>query len=289
VAKCHIEREQGRRILGRHGSPGEFVHGRGAGEQRVDVESLQRGREQAYGAEFGRAPTDPVPHRKPGQPAFLDGGLFQFRALARHGDKVLRMIEPGGAEGGGCFEHPIPRFDGASGLRDHHHQGLREFLAELGQHVVHAVRVGVVEEGDPHPVGRRLSQRVTHELGPQGRSTNAHDQDLGEAAARSGDRAGMHLGRKRLHGGDGRRDRITQGGGRREAGGAQPVMAHHPVLIRIGDGAALERLHRGECLLHRRLHARDEIIRPRQTAQIERATNFRIRMVMGFEVRPHEQ
>ena len=52
-------------------------------------------------------------------------------------------------------------------------------------------------------------------------------------------------------------------------GRAQPVMADHAVLVGIGDGALFQGGHGGERLLHRRLHAGEEVVRKGDPADVE--------------------
>ena len=63
-------------------------------------------------------------------------------------------------------------------------------------------------------------------------------------------------------------------GVRRELGRAEPVVADHALLIRIGDGAFLEGSHVGECLGHGRCHLLGETSRRWCAAEIERDAEF---------------
>ncbi len=119
-----------------------------------------------------------------------------------------------------------------------------------------AVRVRVVDELDGQAVAARVRQRVGHEHGAQRRAADADADHMRETRGRLRlDRARVHRrgefpdGRQRIL--DLRRD-FRSG---RQPGSAQPVMAHHAVLIRIGDGAALQLVHGAVGLPHLRLHA----------------------------------
>ena len=66
---------------------------RGAGEQGVDVDALERGGQEAHGGEFAGAAADPVPHGEAGEPALLVGDLVELGAGAGDRDGVLGEVE----------------------------------------------------------------------------------------------------------------------------------------------------------------------------------------------------
>ena len=102
------------------------------------------------------------------------------------------------------------------------------------------------------------AERRVHELGPERRAADADDQqvekwprsprtrELCTSPANFLMRASVSSISLRSSG-VGARSRV-----------AQPIVADHALLVGVGDGAAFERVHRGEGLLHRRLHLRQE-------------------------------
>jgi len=271
-------------LEGRHA--GDLVHRGGAGEHRVDVEALERGREQAHGAEFGGAAAHPVPHREAGDPAFLGGDLVELGAHASHGDKVLGVVETGGLEGGGGFEHAIARLDGATGLGDDDGERVGQLAGERGERVVDAVRVGVIEEVDRHAILPGLAQRVGDELRAERGAADADHEQVLELAARAGDGAGVDLGREILDGGERAGDLLRQLLRRSEVRGAQPIVADHAVLVGIGDGALFEGGHVGKGFLHRHLDLGEVTIGKRHAADVERQAERGIGEVVLFKTRP---
>ena len=80
------------------------------------------------------------------------GELVELGAGAGDGDGVFAEVEAGGFAGGFGFEHAVAGFRGAAGFGNHHDQRAVEAgFGELGEHAVHAVGVGVVEEVEREP------------------------------------------------------------------------------------------------------------------------------------------
>src|SRR6059036_2165294 len=68
---------------------GNFVTSRGASEQLVNVDALQRGWKQTNGGGFAGAATDPIPHWKSGEPFFFLGELVESAAPTSNGDGMI--------------------------------------------------------------------------------------------------------------------------------------------------------------------------------------------------------
>ena len=79
---------------------GFLVHRGGAGQQLVNVDSLQGRRNQAYGGQHRGPAADPVFHRKPRDELVLRGELSELRALAGDGHGMFAEVQPGGGVGG---------------------------------------------------------------------------------------------------------------------------------------------------------------------------------------------
>ena len=67
---------------------------------------------------------------------------------------------------------------------------------------------------------------------------------------------------------------------------SQPIMSHHPIFIRIGDGAGFECGHVGERFLHFRLHRREECVVHIHPAQIHGQSKFWKLSVILLKSRP---
>ena len=158
------QREQGGRVLPGVVHSGRHVAGGRAGEQRVDLDPLERGGKEADGRKLARPTTDPVPHREPGEPTTHLGGLVQGRANPGDGDGVPGEIQPGGLVGGGGGEHAVARLGRAAALADDHAQGRAELVAQSSELTREAVGIGVVEKVDGQLVGGRAAEGVGDEL-----------------------------------------------------------------------------------------------------------------------------
>jgi hypothetical protein len=104
----------------------------------------------------------------------------------------------------------------------------------------------------------RVSQGLRHELRAEGAPADADDEQVGEAAAGTLDFAVVHILRETL---DAAQCGLDLAGQRRlgcKLGSAQPVMAHHSVLIGIGDRPAFKILHCRKRLPCRGFHALEE-------------------------------
>ncbi len=153
-------------------------------------------------------------------------------------------------------------------------EGFVEQALDARQNARNAVRVGVIDKLHGHAVGAGAAQRVRHEHGAQRRAPDAHAQHAGEARGGLGpDAARMHIGGELADGGQRvlnfRRD-LRRG---RQSGRAQPVMAHHAVLVRIGDGAVLQVVHGAEGMLHLRLQPLAEARLEVHAAGVQRQTD----------------
>ena len=99
------------------------------------------------------AAADPVPHREAREEALLLGELVELAARAGDADRVLPERETDPLVGGLGLEHAVARLLGAARLRDHDGERFVEAGADLIEHPIDAVRVGVVEEERLHPIG----------------------------------------------------------------------------------------------------------------------------------------
>ncbi len=93
--------------------------------------------------------------------------------------KCLAMGDPRGLEGRGRLELAVACLEGAPGLGDDDDDRAPELGADLREHVVHPVGVGVVEEAHLQLVPPGLAEGVADELRPEGRSPDPDDQERG--------------------------------------------------------------------------------------------------------------
>ena len=222
------------------------------------------------------------------QPALLLRDLLQLRTGAGHGHKVLRVVEACGLECRGGFQHAVARLSGPARFGNHQHQRALDLTADFLEHVIDAVRIGVVEEMDAHFVATGLepAERVAHQLRPERRTADADHKQLAELAVGTGDLALVDAGGEILDGGQRRGDGVRDFLVRRQLRRAQPVMADHAVLIGIGDGALLQRGHGGEGLRELRLQRGEIVVRERQAAEVERHAERGIVVAVLLETGP---
>jgi hypothetical protein len=119
---------------------------------------------------------------------------------------------------------------------------------------IESVRVRVIEEGDIHRIGR-LAERVGDELRSESRAADPDEQDVFEFFSTGRrDLPGVDIGRELPDLGIRFFDVRAQLWRWREFWIAQPVMADHPVLVRVDDRARFEFAPRRKSLLHERSH-----------------------------------
>eukprot|EP01035_Chromulina_nebulosa_P033886 gene33885-45391_t len=99
-------------------------------------------------------------------------------------------------------------------------EGLRELAAEAVEHVVDAVGIGVVEEGDGELIPAGLAEGVVDELRAEGGAADADHEEIFEFALGAGDGAGVNFGGEVLDCGERVGNLRRDGGGRRELGRA---------------------------------------------------------------------
>ena len=269
-------RQQRRRVAARLGAARRLIAGARAGQHGVDVQPLQRGGQQAHGGKLARPAAHPVPHRETRQPAVLGRELIQLAACARHGHGVFAELQPRAFIRGPRLQHSVTRLLGAARFRDDHAEGAAQIRADFAQHLVHAVRVRVVEEEHAQLVRRRLAQRLRDELRTEGRAADADDQHILKRPLRAANGAVVNLPRELFDRCDGVVDFRAQGGRGREGRMTQPVMPHHALLVRIGEATALQRLHGRVGRLQTWLHLREKIFGEIHPAQVERQPERRV-------------
>jgi len=266
------ERQEGGRVPPDVGDPGRRVAGARPLEQAVDVEALERRREEADGRELRGPPADPVPHGEAVEPALPPGELVEVAPLLGHGHGVPAEVEPLGRVGRLDDEHAVARLLRPARLGDDDDERPPD-PAGRGDPVElpgHAVGVGVVEEERAEGV-RGAAERVGDELRSERRPADPDEEDVLEPPARLGrDLPGVDVCRERLHTGDHRLDRPLHLGARGELGGAEPVVPDPSPLVGIRDGPRLERGHRRE--------------RGRERLEQERVARLRVR----GEARPRD-
>ena len=99
-----------------------------AGEDGVDVDPLQRRRQQTDSRKFRGAAADPVPHRKPLHPLLIDRDFVEFGTIAGNGDRVFAEVEIRALISGGGGEHSVARFLGPARFGDDHGKRTREIV-----------------------------------------------------------------------------------------------------------------------------------------------------------------
>ena len=178
----------------------------------------------------------------------------------RDGGGVPGEVEAGVLECAACLEHAVARLLGAAGLRDDEHERLGETsLTDPGEHAVHAVGIGIVEERDAHRVIGGL-QRGGDELRAEGGAADADHEHASEAVGAVGraDASLVDIGGEALDLSETVRDLaadVVVGGERRVA---QPVVADLSFLVEVGHRSLLERVHRIESASRGLLHFLEE-------------------------------
>jgi len=274
AGKMPHQRHQGCRVVAGHGPAGDFIASPGALQQCCDVDPLQRGGQQPHGRGHGGASADPVPHGKTLQPALAPGQFVQLAVNAGYGNGMAAKIKVVALIGGPGFQHAVAGLLGGAALGDDDGQGSGQVAAQFVQDPVKAVRIGVVQKVRFQGVAG-AGEGIGHELGTQGRTADADDQQAGERfTVLAGCFTGMDAtaeGQNLLQaspnlasdGFFGRQGRVTQ-----------PVVTDHATLIRVGHGAGLQCPHLRKGLLHGRLHAPQKSIVMVHSADVERQTDF---------------
>ncbi len=282
------EGQQGGGIGRGHAPARKLVHRRGSREEGVDLDPLEGGGQEADRAEFARPASDPVPHGEAGEPALADRRGIELRSGAGDRHEVLRDLEAGGLERRGRLEHAVSGLGCSARFRDDDDQRLAEAAADVREHGVDAVRIRVVEEVDGHLVAGapEAAERLADELGPEGRAADPDHEQFAEFSGGSGDFPPVDLSGEFLDRREGRGDLMRQLRGRRELRRAQPVVADPAILVGVRDRPALEGVHLGEGLLHRRFHRGDEAVRKRDPADVEGESQRGILKIVFLESGP---
>jgi hypothetical protein len=199
---------------------------------------------------------------------------------------VRPELQPLAFPRGRGFQHAVACFLGAAALADYHGEGFSHPPFQLRQHLVHAIRIGVIEEIRPKPIGARLAQRIGHELRAEGGAANADDQQIFKRTGRALDLTVVDFRGKCPQRRQSILNFLLHRPGRRQLGRAQPVMADHALLIRIGYTAFFELGHRYVGALHARLHAGEIIVRKEDATDVEGQAQRRELQVMALESIP---
>ena len=194
---------------------------------------------------------------------------MQGAAFARDGHRVGGKAQTRPLVSGPCLDHAVARLRSPAGLRDDQREGLPQLAFQSGEDLVHTVRVSVVEEIRYELVGARLSERLGHELRTEGRPPDSDDQNVFEGSGGANPFSAMHLGGESAN----RLQRALNGFSQGRRGSQrripQPVMAHHPLFIRIGDGTPFQLSHVAQCFLDGPFHFGVEIVRKRDPTDVE--------------------
>ena len=169
--------EQHRGVLPKIVYSCSLVHRRGAGEEIVDVETLQRHRHQTNRAHHRSAAADPIPHRETRQPSIFLRVPVEITADAGDCDRMFSKIQSGSFEARFCFQHSVPCFFRSTRFRNDHHNRAPELIVDLIEHSVESIRVGVVEEVNVRRI-LRCPERVGDELRPKGGAANSDGENV---------------------------------------------------------------------------------------------------------------
>ena len=146
---------------------------------------VQRRGQQPHGGSLAGSSANPVPHGKLAQPAVGLSVFVQLAPNAGYGHRVRPELQAVAFPRGRGFQHAVACFLGAAALADYHSEGFSHSPFQLRQHLVHAIRIGVIEEIRAKAVGARLAQRIGHELRAEGGAANADDQQILERTGRA--------------------------------------------------------------------------------------------------------
>jgi len=280
------QRHEGRRVFLERAQARDGVHRFRAGEEAADVHALQSSGQESDGAELGGAAAHPVPHREAGEEVVFDGVLVEVAAVPGGDDRVAPKVQAGALVGGFAFDHAVAGLGRAAGLRGDDGQGAAQLALKLPENEVNAVGVGVVDEVDGELVAAGLGERVGDEFGAEGGAADADAEDVFEGAGGAFDFALVHLGGEVLDALDGGFDVVADGGGGREAGVAEPVVADHAVFVGVGDGAFFEGVHGVHGGGHLGPHFFQEVVGKGDATDIHGDAEFFKRQVKFLETVP---
>jgi hypothetical protein len=166
---------------------------------------------------------------------------------------------------------------------------VREVLPQPMEDAVESVRVRVIEEGNVHRIGR-LAERVGDKLRPEGGAADPDKQDVLEFFSTwRRDLPRVDIGRELPDARIRFLDIRAQLGRWREFRIAQPVMANHSVLVRVGDRARLEFAHGRESLLHERSHFAKKAFVETHPADVEGEARIIVTQKMFLKTRPERR
>jgi hypothetical protein len=236
------QRHQRCRVAADVALPGQFVHRRRPGQQRLDVDPLQRRRQQAHGRHHARAPPHPIPDREALEPTLGRGGLVEPAAGSGHRHEVRRVVQARPPVRRLHLEHGVGRLGRAARFGHDRDQRLPQRSGQVVQHAVDTVRVRVVDEVELHPVPG-AAQGIGEQLGTEGRAPDADVQHVPKgpflprevAPVDTADKLPNRLPHRGDRGGD-----FIAG---RELGRPEPVVPDHTLLVGVRDRAPLQRVH----------------------------------------------
>ena len=207
-------------------------------------------------ARCGRRPS-PTSGKRASQACLRRAYAIELAADAGDRDRVLAEVEPGALVGRLRLEHAVARLLGAAGLGDDDGQRLVELPVEPRRARGRCRRDRCCRRSRRVMRSRARAERGGDELGPERRAADADDEQVREVAALAAHAPSCARRRRSclMRASVSSISRRSSGVGA-SAGVAQPVVADHALLVGVGDGAALERVHGREGLLHRRLHPR---------------------------------
>ncbi len=112
AAGCVVphEGQQGGGVVAQAFASGDLVAGGRAGEEAVDIEPLEGGREESDGGGDAGSAADPIPHGEAIEPLLFLGELVELGAGAGDGHGMLGEVEAGGLEGRLGGEHAVAGF-----------------------------------------------------------------------------------------------------------------------------------------------------------------------------------
>ena len=248
-----------------------------ASQKLAAIHALQSQRQQAHRGKHGSAAAHPIPHRKASQPLFRIGRGVKGTALLGNAHSVGKKVQAALLKKVAHLHQAVLGFHCAAAFANHNHHCLRQLRLQTPQHHIHPVRVGVVNEEQAQPVGRAL-QSLGNKHRPQAAAANAHHQHIAERLTLAAHNlAGVHLLGKLPNGRLHLLNLLGYLRRGRQLGRAQPVMPHHPLLVWVGNRAALQGLHILQRLLQHSQIAR-HIQRLLQTAKVQAQASRRVKV-----------
>ena len=141
------------------------------------------------------------------------------------------------------LKHAVAGFLGAARLGDDDGKRAVQGTIQAGDHPIHAIWIGIIEEIGLQLILAALTQGMGDKLWAEGRTTNADHQKILEPTSLALNGTLMNFLSEGLDLREGLLDLISFFRGRGQTGVAQPVVTYLAPLIRIGHSPTLQGFH----------------------------------------------